>query len=596
MNQQDKWDTESIYENLSVWEEDLAKTLESDTPPFWPSLASFQGRLGEGEKTIKEFLDASLLIARKLEKLYTYAHLKHDENITVAKYKASNTKMMSLFYQFQNEISWFEPELLALPQTSLDAYLQSEELSPYHTYLEKIVRLKPHTLSSSEERLMALSGPSLITANKTFSAINDADFKFPSIEDSEGQEHKLTHGQYSLFLRSRDRFFRKNAFQTYHKQYKNYQNTLSELLFGTVNNHLFIAKARNYETCLESALYPHEIPVEVYDSLIETVSKRVGSLHRYISLRKKVLELDEYHLYDQYVPLQRDVELKMDYHEAAELIGEAASPLGEEYQAILREGLTQKRWVDKYEVENKRSGAYSSGCYDTMPYILMNYKGLLRDAFTLAHEAGHSMHSNLSRKHQPYHYADYTIFLAEVASTFNEELFMQLLLQQKTKKEEQIFLLNQKLEDIRGTLFRQTMFAEFELKIHQLAEQRIPFTPELLNEEYRKLNIKYYGPDLIADEEGNSEWARIPHFYYNFYVYQYATGISAALALADRVLNGGEKEREAYLAFLKGGSSRPSIDLLRDAGVDMTTPEPVNAAIDTFDRLLDQLENLLYTN
>jgi oligoendopeptidase F len=360
-----------------------------------------------------------------------------------------------------------------------------------------------------------------------------------------------------------------------------------------VQNHLFKTKARKYNTCLEASLYPKNINSDVYHALITAVNESLPALHKYVSLREKIMACGPLHLYDMYVPLIAEVDIKLTYDEAAEAVVESVAPLGSEYQNLLRQGLIKDRWVDRYENKNKRSGAYSSGSYDSMPYILMNYKGVLRDVFTLAHEAGHSMHSLLSHKNQPYQYGHYPIFLAEVASTFNEELLMQYMLERSSNVKEKIYLINEKIEDIRGTLFRQTMFAEFELLIHSLAESQTPLTPSRLNEEYRKLNEKYFGTSVIIDEEAVVEWARIPHFYYNFYVYQYATGISAALALAKRVQSGGPQEQSDYLNFLKSGCSRYPIETLKLAGVDMSRPEPVKEAIKKFESLVDELGTLI---
>lgn len=440
---------------------------------------------------------------------------------------------------------------------------------------------------------MALAGQALQTSYKAFNALTDADFIFSPVLDDYGEEKPLTHGSYAIYLRDQDRVLRKNAFKAYHQKYFSYANTLCELLNGQIQSQWFEARARNYTSCLEAALFPRNIEVSVYKSLIEAVRQKLPVLHRYMKFRKKTLGLEELHLYDVYVPLTKAVDMRLDYDQAEDLVVECVKPLGSEYQEFLRKGLKEQRWVDRYENKNKRSGAYSSGCYDSMPYILMNYKTILRDVFTLAHEAGHSMHSLYSHKYQPYHLSDYPIFLAEVASTFNEDLLTRLLIEKCQNKEEKIFLIQQKIEDLRATLFRQTMFAEFELLIHEQIEKGMPLTPEFLKTEYHQLNVSYFGPDTVIDPEIDIEWARIPHFYYGFYVFQYATGISAATALAEKVVNGSEKDREDYLRFLKSGSSHYPIDTLKMAGVDMTSPDAVISAIGTFDHWLDQLEKLI---
>lgn len=590
---ENRWNVEALYNTFNDWKKDFEDSFSTEQHPRWPEFAQYQGKLGNSAKTLKEAITYLLNIQRKLEKLYTYAHLRHDEDIANDEHKTSYQKILGIVHEFAQESSWFEPELLSLSKETIDQFLLSPDLKEYRFHLEKILRVKDHTLSQENEMILALSGKALQATQKAFSAINDADFKFGSVKDANGEDKEITHASYGLFTRDQDRILRENAFKKYHNKYQDYENTICELLQGQVQKHLFISKARKYSSCLEAALYPNNIDVSVYHSLIKAVNDNLDALHEYIALRKKVLKIEELHLYDMYVPLTKELDITMPYEEAESVIIESVSPLGKDYQNILHKGLKEGRWADRYENKNKRSGAYSSGCYDSMPYILMNYKELLRDVFTLAHEAGHSMHSFLSHKHQPYQYGDYSIFLAEVASTFNEDLLTRFLLKNAKSSQEKIFLTNQKIEDIRGTLFRQTMFAEFELLIHEFAEKNIPLTPVLLKEEYRKLNSKYFGNEVVIDPAIAIEWARIPHFYYNFYVYQYATGISAALALSDRVINNGDKEREDYLTFLKGGCSLYPIDLLKIAGVDMTTPDPVNQAISKFRSLVKDLKKLL---
>lgn len=593
--QADKWNVEALYPTKNEWEKEFQAFVNLKQTPCWPELAAYQGTLGQGAQKLKEALDLFMKVDRTFAKLYTYAHLKHDEDITNSDYKEIYEKILTAAHQLSQESAWFQPELLALPDVKLNEYLKSPLLADYHFHLEKMIRVKQHTLSAEKERLIAMAGQSLQTAHKAFSAINDADFKFGTVKDGQGNEKPLTHATYSLYIRDQDRKLRENAFKQYHKQFKTYENTLCELLAGQLQTHVFNVKSRSFSSCLEAALFPKNIDVAVYHALIQAVNERIDVLHRYMKLRKKILNLDKLHLYDVYVPLTAEIDIKMPYNEAVEIIIESVAPLGTEYQNILKNGFKKDRWVDRYENMNKRSGGYSSGCYDSMPYILMNYKNILRDVFTLAHEAGHSMHSYYSRRSQPYQYSDYPIFLAEVASTFNEDLLTRLMIQRCKDPVEKIFLLNQKIEDIRGTLFRQTMFAEFELFLHEQAEHGTPLTPKLLKSAYKKLNEKYFGPDVVIDEEIEIEFARIPHFYYNFYVFQYATGISAALALSDRVIHGGEKEREDYLKFLKGGSSQYPIEMLKMAGIDMRSPAPVKAAIQKFEDLLLELENELST-
>lgn len=589
--QEDRWNVEAFFPTFDDWQAHLDKIYQKDNP-HWPNFLPFKGQLNKAS-TIKSLLDLYFSIERALATLYTYAHLRHDEEITSDKSKTAYSKISALFLDFSDETSWIEPELLSLDQATLDAILNDPILKDYKFHLEKLVRAKQHLLSAEMEALMAKAGKALQAPHKAFSAINDADFKFGEVLDGKGNLRELTHANYGLYIREHDRVLRKNAFTQMHQKYTDYENTLCELLNGQIQSHIFNSRIRSYKSSLEAALFPNNIDCQVYRSLIGAVNGKIEELHKYVDLRKKVLNLDSLHLYDMSVPLTSDIEIHMPYSEAEDMIIESVAPLGAEYQNLLRKGFKEQRWVDRYENRNKRSGAYSSGSYDSMPYILMNYKGQLKDAFTLAHEAGHSMHSLLTHTHQPYPYGNYSIFLAEVASTFNEELLMQTLLKRAKNNEEKIYLINQKIEDIRGTLFRQTMFAEFELLIHTLAEQETPLTPTLLRQEYHKLNQKYFGFSTVIDPEVDSEWARIPHFYYNFYVFQYATGISAALALCERVVQGGTQERNDYLAFLKGGSSLYPIDMLKLAGINMLEPAPVQSAIGRFSECVAQLTDLL---
>lgn len=589
----DQWNVQSLYPSVKDWEKDYSAICCPKNGNPWKGITALKGTLNKGAVNVKKALEEFFDLSRKLTKLYIYAHLRHDEDIADDINKKNYNKILAVLHDFAEVTSWFEPELLAMDEAALNKLISSATLKPYKFHLEKIVRVKKHMLSPEGESLLAMAAKALQAPHKAFSALNDADFSFGIVKDSKGHERELTHGSYSMYLRDRDRTLRENAFKTLQGKYQAHQNTLCELLGGEIQSHLFNAKARNYPTSLDAALYPKNIDTAVYHSLITAVNDNLPILHKYIALREKVLGLGKLHLYDMYVPLVSAVDINLSYKDAEEVVIESVAPLGADYQNLLRKGLKDQRWVDRYENKNKRSGAYSSGCYDSAPFILMNYKGLLRDAFTLAHEAGHSMHSLQSHMHQPYQYGDYPIFLAEVASTFNEELLMRLMLERVKTKEERAYLINEKIEDIRGTLFRQTMFAEFELWIHDALEKNIPLTPKLINDTYRELNSRYFGPRVIIDSEAESEWARIPHFYYNFYVFQYATGISAALALAERVCGGGKKEREEYLSFLKAGSSRYPIDILKSAGVDMRSPLPVASAIKTFGKWVDRLSTEL---
>lgn len=591
ISHEDQWDLTALYPSTESWEKELDQIKNEET--IFSSFLQYKGKLSESAATLKQALDQFFSISRNLEKLYTYAHLQHDQEITEEKEASNFQKITYLYHHFQRESAWLEPEILHISSATMQQYLLSDELKLYRFFLEKILRKAPHILDEKLEALLALSLPSLQTSSLSFNALNNADLKFEDVEDSEGIFHPLTHSLYSFYLKSSDRKLRKEAFTKTHQQYSHHQHTLLELLAGQLKAHHFEARARNFSSCLERALFPNQIPTKVYRSLIDSVRNHLPVLHRYISLRKKVLNVDELHLYDLYIPLVQDVDLSVSYAEAEELVIASVSPLGEEYKNALQKGLQQERWVDRYENRNKRSGAYSSGCFDSYPYILMNYRKTLRDLFTLAHEAGHSMHSLLSHKKQPYPYSSYPIFVAEVASTVNENLLMDFLLKKHKDPKSRLYLINEKLENLRATFFRQTMFAEFELAIHELVEQEIPLTASLLQKLYSKLNQEYFGPDCLIDAEIAIEWARIPHFYYNFYVYQYATGISAATILADKILKQERGAKENYLQFLGGGSSLFPIDLLKLAGVDLTTASPFEHTIKIFSDHISDLEILL---
>lgn len=583
---QDTWDLTPMYASLAAWEKDYARLL-SDEEGFQKKILSYKGRLAEGPALCKEFIEYMMGIDRWLSKLMTYAHLLYDQDVGCDQHKNAYGKIRHTAHEFSEALSWFEPELLQLPSSTLDAILNYEPLSEFKVVLEKIIRLKPHTLSKEEEQILSIAGKLAQGPYYIFSSFNNADLKFAKAHNEDGKEFEVTHGSYHLYMESKDRELRKSAFHSMHQAFSSFENTLVETLQAQVQSHVFYAKARRYTSSLEAALFPHHIDVKVYQNLIDTVRARIDAMHRYVHARKQFLNLEKIHAYDMYVPCVKEFTMRFTYDEAVDLIIEAVAILGKEYQRILKDGLTSARWVDRYENLKKRSGAYSSGCYDSYPYILMNYQGTLSDVLTLAHEAGHSMHSYLSAKHQPYQYSSYTIFVAEVASTFNEELVFRSLIKRVKSDEEKKYLINKKVDGIRGTLFRQTLFAEFEWKIHQYVEQGDPLTPKLLKELYRNLNRDYYGFDFCSDDLIEYEFMRIPHFYSNFYVYQYATGISAALALVDKVTQ--ENNPKPYLDFLSSGSKEYSLDLLRKAGVDMTCSAPINVLINRFDHLVKEL-------
>lgn len=590
---EDMWNVQALFPNLDTWKVHFAHAKADAEILNIDKMAELKGKLGDNANNLLFVIEKLFEGMRYLEKLYTYAHLRHDEDT------ANNTPLValknitSLIQEYQEKTAWIEPEILTIEKSKLEQFMASPSFIEWQFYLEKLLHLREHTLSPDKEELLAQASQALTAPSKIFRAINDADFSFGHVKDSDNKKHLLTHGSYLQLIKNQDRTLREHAFKAYHNKFKEYENSITEMLNGHVQYHLFNSRARKYPSCLHAALFNKNIDPKVYHTLIDTIHNNLHVLHKYVALRKKLLGLDEIHLYDMYVPLLPNVNIKRDYQTAEQEVIEAAAPLGQEYQELLKHGLQHARWVDRYENKNKRSGAYSSGCYDSEPYILMNFHGDIREEFTLMHEAGHSMHSLLSAKNQPYQYYEYPIFVAEVASTFNEELLRSYLLKKTTDKNEKIYLLNQAIEDIRATLFRQVMFAEFELLIHKLAQQQIPLTPTILKDEFYKLNLLYFGDDAVVDKEIAIEWARIPHFYSNFYVYQYATGISAALTLADRVLNGGNEEKENYLNFLKSGGSKYPIDLLKTAGVNMLSPEPVEKAIHYFDMLIGEMNRLI---
>ncbi len=581
-----KWNVEAIFKTDALWNEEY-NSLKNDIKV----ISAFKGKLKEGYKNLLDLIKKEWELQIRLGRLYTYAHMKHDEDGKNEKYKDYFDRAYNLTSDFDEITSYISPEIVEIPKDIMNEYLSREELKEYKFYLEKIIRVKEHILSEKEERILSLATKVLSASEDAFRSLNDSDLKFGFVEN-DGQKFELTHGQYYLYLISKDREIRKKAFKQYHNKFDEFPTTLASLLYGEIKNRVFNAKVRNFDNSLQASMFYKNIDTKVYTNLIDTVRKRIGSLHNYIAYRKQKMNLDELHLYDMYVPFIESPEIKIDYDRAKSILLESVKILGSEYCETLNEGLNKNGWVDIYENENKRSGAYSTGSYDTFPYILTNYNGTLNSARTLAHEAGHSMHSYFTHKYQPPQYGHYPIFLAEVASTFNEELFNNYLIKQTKDKKELAYLINGRLEEIRTTLFRQTMFAEFELLICKLVEDDVPLTFQLLKKEYRKLNEFYFGKDVVVDDEIEIEWARIPHFYYNYYVYQYATGISAAISLFNKVINGSQVDVDQYIGFLKAGNSKFPIDILKDAGVDMTTPKPIETAIDYFDDLLAKLKEL----
>jgi len=584
-----KWDLDSVYPSVAAWEEDYARV-----EAMMPRLTAYQGRLGESAGTLLEALRARDELYQLLEQVLVFARMKEDEDTTNTTYQALATRANTLYAKVAAAGSFLVPEILSIPTETLRAWLdENAELGAYRHALEDLMRQKAHVRSPEVEELLAQMSEVSEAPREIFGKLNHADLKFPKIKDEEGREVELTHGRFLRFMESPVRAVRQAAFEALYTTYGKFRNTLAAAYASSVKKDVFYARARRYPSARAMALADTNVPESVYDNLVATVNKNISSLHRYMRLRRKLLNVDELHMYDIYTPMVPEVDKKISYGEAVETILKALAPLGEEYCEVARRGMTTDRWVDIYENVGKRSGAYSFGAYTTKPFILMNYQDNFDSMFTLAHELGHSMHSYFSRRHQPYHYADYTIFVAEVASTFNEALLTHYLLQQTTDPKLRMYIINHQLETFRTTLYRQTMFAEFEHITHQRVEQGEALTADVLNEIYYDLNKKYYATEgMVIDDLIALEWARVPHFYGAFYVYQYATGISASVALSQQVLTEGKPAVERYLEFLKSGSSDYSTNLLKKAGVDMTSPEPVQQALDVFAGLLDEMERL----
>ncbi|MBO8162949.1 MAG: oligoendopeptidase F [Brevibacillus sp.] len=583
-----KWRLEDIYPSDAEWEQDVAKIKE-----LIDQVKARQGSLAQSGKHLLEALILQDEVNKLLERVYVYARMRRDEDNTNPTYQALTDRATSLSTLVYSATAYIQPEILAIPDEQLRQLQESEPgLAHYRFLLEEITRQKPHTLSAAEEAILAQASEVTAAPSTIFSMLNNADIKFPMITDEHGEEVELTKGRYIQFMESRDRRVRKEAFQALYETYGKQKNTIAATLTSAVKRDVFYARVRNYPSALHAALFADNIDPSVYDNLIATIREHLPLMHRYVSLRKKMLNLDELHMYDLYVPIVADVEMKIPYEQAVATIKEALKPLGEEYGQVLEKGFTSG-WIDVYENEGKTSGAYSWGAYTTHPYVLMNYQENVNNMFTLAHEMGHALHSYFSDTNQPYTYAQYRIFVAEVASTLNEALLMHHLLETTHEKHQRMYLINYYLEQFRGTVFRQTMFAEFEKRIHERVEAGEALTADSLSALYRELNVAYHGPEMVVDREVDLEWARIPHFYNNFYVYKYATGFSAATSLYKQIIEEGEPAVERYLTFLKSGGSDYPINLLKRAGVDMTSAEPIREALSVFQDLLTQMEQLV---
>jgi oligoendopeptidase F len=588
IDSQFKWKLEDIYSDISLWEKDFKKVKGIAI-----QIEGFKGKLAEGSQMLLDCLKMSDELLSLNDKVFVYARMKRDEDNGNSTYQALTDRASTLATEVFSAISFIVPEMLIIPVDKLLTYAKSDrELSTYLFMIQESLRQKDHILSEKEEQLLAMSSEISDAAGDVFTMFNNADIKFPYIKDEEGEEVEVTKGRYVAFLESKDRRVRKDAFDAVYSTYKKMKNTLATTLSANVKKNRFYAMVRKYPSAIEASLDSDNVSVNVYNNLIETINNNLKLLDRYLKLRKRALKLEELHMYDLYVPMVEEFDKKIPYEEAKATILEALKPLGEEYIGYLQKGMNSS-WIDVYENEGKTSGAYAWGSYKTHPYVLLNYQDKINDVFTLAHEMGHALHSFYTNMTQPYVYSEYKIFVAEVASTVNESLLMRYLLPRAKSKQEKAYLLNHYLEEFRGTVFRQTMFAEFEKIIHEKVEQGEALNSKELCEMYYKLNKKYFGETVNVDEDISMEWSRIPHFYSSFYVYKYATGFSAATAIAEKILTEGKPAVDKYLEFLKSGGSNYPIELLKIAGVDLSSPQPIQDALSVFEKTLGELEEIL---
>ena len=584
---EDTWAVEDLYASDEAWEQELATLAEEQK-----KLLSFAGHLGDDAETLYNYISEMERVDAKVSLLANYCMRKADVDTRDPVYQAMTGKFMSVAVGLGAATSFETPEIMAISDEQLDAfYAQCPALENYRRYLTNLRRRKAHTLSAAEEKLLAAAGEMAQAPQNIYGVFENADMTFPDAVDAQGNAHPLSQATFVSLEESSDRVLRKSAYENLYQTLASFKNTSAAMLNAQNKQLKFFAEARKYDSAFEASLDSTEVPTDVYLNLIEAVHQNLDKMHRYVRLRKRLLGVDELHFYDIYTPLLADVDKKIPIDEAKKTVYDALAPLGEDYRKILKEGF-ENRWIDVYPNEGKRSGAYSAGAA-VHPFVLLNHNDTLDNQFTLAHEMGHALHSYLSNKHQRPIDAHYVIFVAEVASTCNEALLMEYLLGKTTDKKERAYLINHFLDQFKGTLYRQTMFAEFELNIGRMVREGKTLTAETLCAEYKRLNEMYYGPDMIVDDEIAMEWARIPHFYYNYYVFQYATGYSAAIALSRKILDEGESAVKDYLGFLSGGCSKTPIDLLKGAGVDMTSPEPVNQALELFGKLLDEMEELM---
>lgn len=586
VQQQDKWRIEDLYSSDTVWEQDFTKMQEM-TEEF----RKYQGTMGQSAEKLFTVLQKQDELNQLMENIYVYASQRNHEDMANGTYQQLFGRAQSLMVQVSDVISFVEPELLAIPEEKLEQFFQEEErLSLYKRYVDEKLRVKKHILSEEMEAVLAKASEIGKAPQNIFQMFNNADIDFGTVHDEKGNEVQLSHGRYVQFLESHDQKVRKEAFEKLYTAYDKFRNTLAAAFSANLQQELFFAQMRNYDSSRAAALDYSNIPLEVYDSLIEAVHRNLPLMYKYVDIRKKVLGVDELHMYDVYVPLVEQTNQKYTFTEAKELVRKGLSVLGDDYLKILDEGF-DNGWIDVYENQGKRSGAYSWGAYGTHPYVLMNYNGSLNHVFTLAHEMGHAIHSYHSDEVQPYPYAGYRIFVAEVASTCNEALLIHYLMEHAEDEAEQAYLVNYFLDQFKGTLFRQTMFAEFEKIVHEKNQQGESLTADSLCDIYYNLNKLYFGDNIVCDRQIEMEWSRIPHFYTPFYVYQYATGFSAAIAISSKILAGEPGILEKYKKFLSGGSSMDCIDLLKICGVDMTRPEPVDGALRVFEEYLEKFSS-----
>ncbi|HBF5712430.1 TPA: oligoendopeptidase F [Clostridioides difficile] len=582
-----KWKIDKMYSSKEEIEKDISKVKN-----LIQEVKEYKGKLSENKENLYKVLNISENASRIVQNLYVYTHMKQHEDTRINDNQGRATKTEMLSTDLGVATSYIVPEILAIEENKLSEYLKDEKLSFYTKYIKDILRDKPHTLSEREEEILAATSELSTIPENVYDMLAYADMEFPEIEDEEGNKVKLSHSNYSLFIKSRNSRVRKDAFEGEFSTYEKYKNTFASTLYGGIKSEIFYAKTRKYNSAIEASLFSDDVSLDVYNNLISAIDKSIPNLNKYVELKKKFLGLNEIHMYDLYVPLTDKFDMDIPYDKAQDIILEALKPLGEEYLKVIKSAFDEG-WIDVYDNEGKKGGAYSWGSYDSHPYILMSYKNDLNSLFTLIHELGHSVHSHYSRTSQPFLYSDYKIFVAEVASTLNELLLINYLLENSKSKDETIYLLNYYLEQFRTTVHRQTMFAEFEKIVHQRVESGEPLTADEFTNIYYKLNEKYYGKSAIVDKQIGIEWARIPHFYSNFYVYKYATGFSAASALSQQILSEGSTAVDRYINFLKSGGSEYPLEQLKSAGVDMTKKESIEEALNVFAELVNKLEKEL---